>query len=193
MRDFRSAGVELETVARLVREGIVARVAHGIYQLADAIPRLSRAEAAVRVPRGVISRTSALQFHELTLQMASTVRTVIDRTGLKPSIDHPPVRFVRLRGRAIAGGVKRHLIKGDRVPGIRARQGNRRPLPASRQDRARHRAGRTPRQARHTGPALRIRPHACSLRAPPWGKARVRCFRGSGPGTLCLNSTFRRT
>ena len=64
MRDLRDAGVGPETVARLVREGVVARVARGLYQLADAMPdpQRSLAEASARVPRGVICLTSALQF-----------------------------------------------------------------------------------------------------------------------------------
>ena len=118
MRDLRTAGVGPETVARLVREGVVARVARGLYQLADAIPdpRRNLAEASARVPRGVICLTSALQFHELTLQMPSAVWIAIDRTGWKPDIEYPPVRFVRFSGHALADGVKRHLIEGIEVP-----------------------------------------------------------------------------
>ena len=118
MRDLRNAGVGPETVARLVREGVVARVARGLYQLVDAIPdpRRSLAEASARVPRGVICLTSALQFHEITLQMPSAVWIAIDRTGWKPNVEYPPVRFVRFSGRTLAGGVKRHLIEGIEVP-----------------------------------------------------------------------------
>ena len=118
MRDLRNAGVGPETVARLVREGVVARVARGLYQFVDAIPdpRRSLAEASARVPRGVICLTSALQFHELTLQMPSAVWIAIDRTGWKPNVEYPPVHFVRFSGHALAGGVKRHLIEGIEVP-----------------------------------------------------------------------------
>ena len=118
MRDLRNAGVGPETVARLVREGVVARVARGLYQLADAIPdpRRNLAEASALVPKGVICLTSALQFHELTLQMPSAVWIAIDRTGWKPDVEYPPIRFVRFSGHALAGGVKRHLIEGIEVP-----------------------------------------------------------------------------
>ncbi len=118
MRDLRDAGVGPETVARLMREGVVARVARGLYQLADAIPdpRRSLAEASARVPRGVICLTSALQFHELTLQMPSAVWIAIDRTGWKPDVEYPPIRFVRFSGQTLAGGVERHLIDGIEVP-----------------------------------------------------------------------------
>ena len=118
MRDLRDAGVGAETVARLVREGAVTRVARGLYQLADYMPdaRRSFAEASALVPRGVICLTSALQFHELTLQMPSAVWIAIDRTGWKPKVEYPPIRFVRFSSRALKEGVKRHLIDGIEVP-----------------------------------------------------------------------------
>lgn len=118
MRDLREAGVGAETVARLVREGAVMRVARGLYQLADTMPdpRRSFAEASALVPKGVICLTSALQFHELTLQMPSTVWIAIDRTGWKPKVEYPPIRFVRFGRRALREGVKRHLIEGIEVP-----------------------------------------------------------------------------
>jgi len=93
-------------------------VARGLYQLANANPdpRHSLAEASALVPKGVICLTSALQFHELTLQMPSAVWMAIDRTGWKPNLEYPPVRFVRFSGHALAGGVKRHPIEGIEVP-----------------------------------------------------------------------------
>jgi len=118
MRDLRDAGVGAETVARMVREGMVMRVARGLYQLADAMPdpRRSYAEASALVPKGVICLTSALQFHELTLQMPSDVWIAIERTGWKPKVEYPPIRFVRFSGQALKEGVKRHAIEGIEVP-----------------------------------------------------------------------------
>ena len=118
MPDLRDAGVGPETVARLVREGTVIRVARGLYELAGTIPdpRRSLAEASALVPKGVICLTSALQFHELTLQMPSAVWMAIDRTGWKPQVDYPSIRIVRFSGQALTGGVKRHLIEGIEVP-----------------------------------------------------------------------------
>ncbi|RUU30395.1 type IV toxin-antitoxin system AbiEi family antitoxin domain-containing protein [Mesorhizobium sp. M6A.T.Ce.TU.016.01.1.1] len=71
LRDLTTAGVSPETMARLVREGEVVRPARGLYQLAEAMPdgRRSIAEASALVPKGVVCLTSALQFHDLTLQM----------------------------------------------------------------------------------------------------------------------------
>ena len=118
MRDLRDAGVGAETVARLVRGGSVTRVARGLYQLADAVPDPQRsfAEASALVPNGVICLTSALQFHELTLQMPSAVWMAIERTGWKPEVEYPRIRFVRFGGQVLREGVKRHRIEGIEVP-----------------------------------------------------------------------------
>ena len=118
LKDFVAEGVGPETLARLAREEAVARLARGLYQLPDA--RLgaahSLAEAAVLVPKGVICLISALQYHELTLQMPTAVWMAIERTAWRPKIDYPRIRFVRFTGPALKDGVERHLIEGVDVP-----------------------------------------------------------------------------
>ena len=64
----------------------------------------------------MICLTSALQFHELTLQMPSAVWIAIERTGWKPKVEYPPIRFVRFGPQALRAGTKRHLIEGIEVP-----------------------------------------------------------------------------
>jgi predicted transcriptional regulator of viral defense system len=118
LKDFTAEGIGPETLARLVRERVVLRPARGLYQPAaspiDAGHTL--AEAAVLVPRGVICLTSALQYHQLTLQMPSAVWMAIDRAAWRPRIDYPPIRFVRFSGPALIEGVVRHRIEGVEVP-----------------------------------------------------------------------------
>ncbi len=117
LKDFTAWDVGPETLARLVREGVVVRVARGLYQRANvsADAGHSLAEAAALVPKGVICLISALQFHELTLQVPSQVWMAIDRTAWRPRIEYPPVRFVRFTGTALTDGVKRHRIEGVEV------------------------------------------------------------------------------
>jgi len=117
LKDFTAKDVGPETLARLVREGTIVRVARGLYQRADASAdaRHSLAEAAALVPKGVVCLISALQFHELTLQMPSEVWMAIDRTAWRPRFGYPPVRFVRFSGKALTDGVKRHRIEGIEV------------------------------------------------------------------------------
>lgn len=118
MREFSDAGVGAETVARMVRDGEVERVARGLYQLSDAMPdpQHNFAEASALVPKGVICLTSALQYHEMTLQMPSAVWMAIDRTGWKPKVEYPPIRFVRFGAKAMSEGIKCHQIDGVAVP-----------------------------------------------------------------------------
>lgn len=117
LKDFTAQDVGPETLARLVREGIVVRVARGLYQRANAAASAghSLAEAAALAPKGVVCLISALQFHELTLQMPSQVWIAIDRTAWRPKIEHPPIRIVRFSGTALTDGVKRHRIEGVEV------------------------------------------------------------------------------
>lgn len=117
-RDFASHGISPETLSRLVREGVVVRPARGLYQLAGgpADARLALAEAATLVPKGVICLVSALQFHELTLQMPSAVWMAIERSAWRPRIDHPVINFVRFSRTALEEGVEHHRIEGIEVP-----------------------------------------------------------------------------
>ena len=117
-KDFAAEGVGPETLARLVREEAVVRPARGLYQLADARVEAahSLAEAAILVPKGIICLISALQYHELTLQMPAAVWMAIERTAWRPKIDYPRIRFVRFPGPALKDGVERHLIDGVAVP-----------------------------------------------------------------------------
>jgi predicted transcriptional regulator of viral defense system len=118
LKDFVAEGIGPETLARLVREGAVARPARGLYQLSDAQVEAAHtlAEAAALVPKGIVCLTSALQYHELTLQMPAAVWMAIERTAWRPKIDYPAIRFVRFTGDALTDGVVRHRIQGVAVP-----------------------------------------------------------------------------
>ena len=89
LKDFVAEGIGPETLARLVREEVVSRPARGLYQLADAQVEAAHtlAEAAALVPKGIVCLTSALQYHELTLQMPAAVWMAIERTAWRPKID----------------------------------------------------------------------------------------------------------
>lgn len=114
LRDFQHAGVGPETLSRLVREGVATRSARGLYQLTNIAidARHTLAEASALVPKAVVCLTSALQFHELTLQMPSAVWMAIDRSAWKPRIEYPRIRFVRFSHKALSEGVEHHTIEG---------------------------------------------------------------------------------
>ncbi len=118
LKDFVAEGIGPETLARLVREDAVMHPARGLYQLPDAQIEAAHtlAEAAALVPKGIVCLTSALQYHELTLQMPAAVWMAIERTAWRPKIDHPCIRFVRFTGHSLSEGVVRHRVEGVDVP-----------------------------------------------------------------------------
>jgi len=117
LRELTAAGVNEETVARLVRTGDIVRLARGLYQLpgVDFQAEHSLAEAAKLVPKGVICLISALQFHRLTVQLPPFIWMAIDRTTRKPKLDYPPIHFVRFGAQALTMGVEAHVIEGVNV------------------------------------------------------------------------------
>jgi predicted transcriptional regulator of viral defense system len=114
LRDFSAHGIDPETLSRLTREKVVVRRARGLYQLPDATVEAAHtfAEAAILVPKGVICLTSALQFHDLTTQLPSVVWMAIERAGWGPTIQYPPITFVRWTARFLTEGISRHHIEG---------------------------------------------------------------------------------
>lgn len=114
--DLKSHGVNPATLARLVEEGVLHRPSRGLYELADADIEAAHALAEVskRVPRGVICLISALQFHEITLQLPRSVWVAIGQKDRTPAIDYPPIRIVRFGGKALTLGLETHMV--DSVP-----------------------------------------------------------------------------
>jgi predicted transcriptional regulator of viral defense system len=112
--DFEAHGVSRATVQRLCERGILRRLGRGIYGLADAelTEHHTLAEAARRVPAGVVCLLSALRFHELTTQNPFEVWLAIDGKAFKPKVDWPPVRIVRFSGAALTFGVEEHDVEG---------------------------------------------------------------------------------
>jgi predicted transcriptional regulator of viral defense system len=118
LAEIRLAGITAATVSRLEREGVVTKLGRGLYQLADAAPECnhSLAEAAKRVPKGVICLVSALAFHGITDQMPHRVWIAIGPKEWKPQIDYPPLRIVRFADKFLRDGVEMHEIEGVSVP-----------------------------------------------------------------------------
>ena len=97
LSEFMDAGITAATVARMLRAGNVNRLARGLYQLPDAPldANHSLAEAAKRVPRGVVCLVSALAYHDLTDQLPRAVWMAIRTKDWMPKKGRPAMRFVR--------------------------------------------------------------------------------------------------
>jgi predicted transcriptional regulator of viral defense system len=73
------------------------------------------AEAANRIPAGVVCLLSALGFHKMTTQSPPEVWLALDVKARKPTTDWPPLRVVRFSGQALKFGVEKHHIEGSEV------------------------------------------------------------------------------
>lgn len=115
-RDLEGAGLSRSQIRRLHARGVIQRVARGVYRDPDApvTERSEIAEAARRVPGGVLCLLSALLFHGLTTQNPFEVWLGIDRKAWRPRVVPSPIRFVYLSGRPLTAGVEEHLV--DDVP-----------------------------------------------------------------------------
>ena len=116
-RDLERAGVTRTQMRRLRERGLIERVARGLYMLPGSArtERHDLAEAARRVPRGVVCLLSALRFHGLTTQNPFEVWMAIDRKAWRPTVEHPPLRLVYLTGLALHEGVEEHDVGGVTV------------------------------------------------------------------------------
>ncbi|MQA92822.1 MAG: transcriptional regulator [Gemmatimonas sp.] len=116
-RDLERAGITRTQLRRLRERGVVERVERGLYVLPGGPQTELRdlAEAALRVPGGVVSLLSALRFHGLTTQNPFEVWLAIDRKAWRPRLDHPPIHLVYLSGASLQEGVEEHLVEGVRV------------------------------------------------------------------------------
>jgi predicted transcriptional regulator of viral defense system len=74
------------------------------------------AEAARRVPGGVVCLLSALRFHGLTTQDPFEVWMAIGHKAWRPRVEHPPIRLVYLTEAVLQAGVQEHEIAGVPVP-----------------------------------------------------------------------------
>ena len=113
-KDLDSYGIPREYLSRLCERGLLQRVGRGLYVLADAevTEYQTLAEAAKRVPQGVLCLLSALQFHGLTTQAPFEVWMALEQKAWQPQVDRPRMRFVRFSGPAFESGVEEHRIEG---------------------------------------------------------------------------------
>lgn len=114
-RDVEAAGIPREYLLRLYRNGDLVRVGRGLYALPgmQKSESLLLAEVTKRVPNAVICLISALQFHNLTTQIAYRIWIAIEHKKWEPTFQYPPLEIVRLSGNAFNFGVEEHEV--DRI------------------------------------------------------------------------------
>lgn len=117
LAEIRAAGITAATISRMERDGEVVRLARGLYQLSDAPLDAghSLAEAAKRVPKGVICLVSALAFHGLTDQLPKKVWLAIGQKDWTPKPADSSLRIVRFTDSLLKEGVETHMIENVSV------------------------------------------------------------------------------
>ncbi len=115
--DLDRLGIPRVYLQRLTAAGVLVRIARGTYRLADypVTEHATIAEAASRIPHGVICLLSALQFHGVGTQLPDRVWVAIDRKAWRPRVPDVPLRIVRFSGAALTEGVERHRVEGVTV------------------------------------------------------------------------------
>ena len=169
--DLNEESLPGECLSRLAREGLLTRLAPGIYMDAEADlgEHLELAVITKRAPRAVFFGLTALVFHELTTQVARRVEFAIERGTWAPALDWPTARVVRLSGASYSTGIERHGVAGGRERArLLGRQDRRRslqvPLALRTRRRPRGAQGGVVGGAIHDGGARSLRPR----RAASW-------------------------
>lgn len=116
-RELARQGVSRVAIARLVARGALRKLGRGLYAASDAelTEHHSLAEAAKRVPRGVVCLLSALRFHGLTTQSPFEVWVAIDHKAWRVKASDPPLRLVHMSGAAATSGIETHTVEGVAV------------------------------------------------------------------------------
>ncbi len=116
-RDLAQAGVSRTTLGRLVAEGVIERIARGLYMNpdSDVTAHHSLVEAQQQVPDGVVCLLSALRYHEIGTQAPRRIWIAVPRGHWIPSVTFPPVRIVSFTGSAYSEGILTPEIEGTTV------------------------------------------------------------------------------
>lgn len=115
--EFVVEGVAATTLARMERNGEILRLSRGLYQLVDAEfdTHHDLAEAAKRVPKGVICLVSALAFHGLTDQIPRRVWMAIGARDWAPGDHGPKLQLVRIGSAQSDVDIELHTIENVQV------------------------------------------------------------------------------
>ncbi len=114
LEDLRQHGIDRRHLYTLAEEGVVARVAQGLYRATDLElgPTDDLAEAAIAVPQGVVCLTSALDYHELTDERPMYVQMAIEGKRWAPRVMKPPIEIHSFSGAAFSAGIEEARIDG---------------------------------------------------------------------------------
>ncbi|MGV3524186.1 MAG: type IV toxin-antitoxin system AbiEi family antitoxin domain-containing protein [Candidatus Sericytochromatia bacterium] len=116
-KDLAAHNLPADYLWRLEKMGQVIRLDRGLYMRADAdfSGHLSLLEAQKRLPDGVICLVSALNFHELTLQIPHEVWVAVKPGRYHARMENLQIRYVHLSGVSLSEGIEIHRVDGSEL------------------------------------------------------------------------------
>lgn len=111
-----SKGIHPRTLYALRDRGIIEALDRGLYRLVEHphSAHFSLAVVARKYPHAVICLISALDWHDLTLEIPRRVQIALPKGAEQPRVRWPPVETFRFSGRALSWGFETQTI--DRTP-----------------------------------------------------------------------------
>ena len=112
--DIEVLGIARNYLYKLCKEGLLIKVARGMYMLPDAPITENRnlVEIAKRIPNAVVCLISALSFHEITTQIPHEIWIAVPRDTWRPNIDYPPLHYTVLTAAVYDFGIQEVDING---------------------------------------------------------------------------------
>lgn len=112
--DVKAIGLAPENLNRMAAQGLLVRVARGLYEHPDFSPteHHSYVEVARSVPKGVICLISALSMHEIGTQMPWEVWVAVPRGLRLPKSRLTKMHLVTMSGPSYDLGIEERLIEG---------------------------------------------------------------------------------
>ncbi len=115
--DVEAVGISRNNLYRMHKEGLLEKIAVGLYTLPEApvTENSSLAEVAKRLPHSVVCLISALSYHEITTQIPHEIWLTIPRGSWRPDVEYPPLNLSYVSGPAYSFGIQEHVLNGVAV------------------------------------------------------------------------------
>lgn len=118
-RDLADYGIAPEYLNALEEEGVIQRLARGVYASAEfaATEHFDLVIVQQRVPHGVFCVLTALVFHDMTTQIPSQIHLAVERGKRSPELDWPPINVFHVSPSQFEPGIEEHQL--DAGPTLR--------------------------------------------------------------------------
>jgi predicted transcriptional regulator of viral defense system len=115
--DAAQRGIPRSYLARWEQQGVIEKVARGLYRLVEVEPTelSSIAEVARRAPGAILCLLSALRIHELTTTAPHAVWLMIPTKGHRPRLEFIQTEVVYASGPAFTHGVEVRKAEGVEI------------------------------------------------------------------------------